>query len=381
MSGTIEPPKRIKRLDSLTGLRWWAAFGVFAYHMANLAPLPHPMEKALVFGNYGVTFFFVLSGFVLSWSARPAVTPARTFWWRRFARIYPSHFVALLLAIPVFYTLWPDENGPAWMKPFSLGIILLSFVLLQGWWHDPVILFSGNPAAWTLTCEAFFYALHPALNRVLRALTTRGALFSGIGIVALAFCYRTASLMWPAAVGVIPWPVVRLTEFAIGMCLAQAFLRGWAMSLKPLWCYLAGVALIGALIGAVHWAENPLARLFTSFTNEWIIIVCALMIAAVAARDLRGGRSLLRSPLLVWLGDLSYTFYLLHATILYAIVRLVGQQPSSWRNLLWYAGCLVLSIGAASALHYLVERPLEKRMRSWWDARQRARTSIAVTAP
>lgn len=89
---------RPPRLDSLTGLRWWAAFGVFLHHMTNLAPLP--VHAALALGNYGVMFFFVLSGFVLTWSAQAVSTS--TFYWRRFARIYPAHLVALALAVPVF---------------------------------------------------------------------------------------------------------------------------------------------------------------------------------------------------------------------------------------------------------------------------------------
>src|SRR5688572_8242322 len=127
------------RLHSLTGLRWWAAFAVFAHHMSNLAPLP--IAGPLAYGWHGVTFFFVLSGFVLTWSARPDVN-SRTFWWRRFARIYPSHFVALILAIPVFYALTASADD-WWVRSFSIPIFLLSVVLLQGWSRDPMILFSG----------------------------------------------------------------------------------------------------------------------------------------------------------------------------------------------------------------------------------------------
>src|SRR5262245_62142748 len=77
---------RLPRVESLTGLRWWAAFFVFCHHMTNLAPLP--IYDFLKYGTSGVTFFFVLSGFVLTWSARPG-TKIRTFYRRRFARIFP----------------------------------------------------------------------------------------------------------------------------------------------------------------------------------------------------------------------------------------------------------------------------------------------------
>lgn len=64
-------------------------------------------DRVDVGGTIGVVFLFRLSGFVLTWSANTSVS-APTFWWRRFARIYPAHFVALLVVIPVFYSLAPD---------------------------------------------------------------------------------------------------------------------------------------------------------------------------------------------------------------------------------------------------------------------------------
>ena len=219
------------RLDSLTGLRWWAAFAVFAHHMSNLAPLP--IAGPLAYGWHGVTFFFVLSGFVLTWSARPDVD-SRTFWWRRFARIYPSHFVALILAIPVFYALTASADD-WWVRSFSIPILLLSVVLLQGWSRDPVILFSGNPAAWTLSCEAFFYALFPGLNRLLVKLRQRGALLFALGAFTIAVALRVAQMLAPDSfVAHLPWPISRAPEFIIGMGFAWAIRCGWRPRI-PVW--------------------------------------------------------------------------------------------------------------------------------------------------
>ncbi|MEO6941441.1 MAG: acyltransferase [Terrimesophilobacter sp.] len=361
------------RLDSLTGLRWWAAFGVFAFHMRNLAPLP--FDDLLAIGNAGVTFFFILSGFVLTWSSRPEVTTP-TFWWRRFARIWPAHMVALIVAVPVFYSFAAHPTD-AWVKPFSLGILLLSVILIQGWWRDPTILFSGNPAAWTLTCEAFFYALHPAINRVLGRLAKRGALILAVSTVAVAVAYRVCVLNFPGSVfGEVPWPIVRLTEFVIGMALARAIASGWRVTLKPLWCYLIG----GLLLGVIGFGERlsdripPLSAILP-FSNEIIIVIFAATIAAIAARDLRGEPSLLRSRLLVALGDMSYAFYLLHATIIYFLLSIIGVHGFGVATVpVWLLG-LSLSIGGAAILHYLIERPIEKRMRRWKDARDVTRSA------
>jgi peptidoglycan/LPS O-acetylase OafA/YrhL len=360
---------RAARLDSLTGLRWWAAFGVFAFHMNNLAPLP--IFPVLRFGNYGVMFFFLLSGFVLTWAASPNVS-ATTFWWRRFSRIYPAFFVALILAIPVFYSFSPDP-AQTWVKPVNIGILLLSVVLLQGWWRDPVVLFSGNPAGWTLTYESFFYALHPALNRVLRLLRLRGTLIAGFVVVLAAFAYRAAVLIWPDTfVTDLPWPVARLSEFALGMCAAQALRLGWLPRISPVALYLAGAAFIVWLVLTPHFllggatgflAGGRVGAVIRLGVNEWMLILCLLLVIAVASRDVRGGRSTLRSKPLVKLGEWSYSFYLVHATVIYTVLAVVGRQPNSWKGLLWYPGMLAISIALAAALHYFVEKPCERFLR------------------
>lgn len=367
---------RPPRLDSLTGLRWWAAFAVFAHHMSNIAPLPG--DYALSYGSYGVTFFFVLSGFVLTWSARPGVSTS-TFYWRRFARIYPSHFIALLLAIPVFYSFSPAADQ-WWVKPFNIGILALSFVLLQGWSRDPAILFSGNPAAWTLTCEAFFYALHPAINRVFGRLAVKGSLLVVGGVIVVAFLYRFGVMLYPGSwLAAAPLPVVRLSEFVIGIGIARAMLAGWRVRISPVWCYVGVGALVVWLALSIRWSGNAVVDFFHATSNEWIIVAFAVTIAAVAWSDLTGKRSIMRWRPFVVLGEWSYAFYLVHATVIYALLAVVGQQPKGWANLLWYAGLLVVTLAAAAALHYLVERPCERFLRSWWDARL-ARRAAAVKA-
>lgn len=373
VSTTVLPTSGRPRLDSLTGLRWWAAFAVFGHHMLNFAPLPG--AAVLTLGHYGVAFFFVLSGFVLTWSAR-AHTTMPTFWWRRFARIYPASIVALLVAIPVFYSFDPDP-AQWWVKPVVPGILLLSVVLLQGWSRDPVILFSGNPAAWTLTCEAFFYSLHPFINKVLRPMRLRGSLLAAGAVIAVMFAYRLSVMAWPGTwLAQLPFPVARLSEFVLGMCLASAMLAGWRVHIKPVHCYIVGGAFVVWIgLSAARGAADPVTRFFLSSSNEWIVILCAVTIAAVARRDLTGGFSLLRSKALVALGDWSYAFYLVHATIIYALLAIVGRQPAGWAAFAWTALLLALSLAGAAALHLFVERPLERRMRSWWDARAERRRS------
>jgi peptidoglycan/LPS O-acetylase OafA/YrhL len=115
--------------------------------------------------------------------------------------------------------------------------------------------------------------------------------------------------------------------------------------------------------------------------NEWMLILCLLLVIAVASRDVRGGRSTLRSKPLVKLGEWSYSFYLVHATVIYTVLAVVGRQPNSWKGLLWYPGMLAISIALAAALHYFVEKPCERFLRRRWDRRLAERSAARAAEP
>lgn len=365
-------PGTLPRLDSLTALRWWAALAVFAHHMTNFAPLP--ISGPLRLGAQGVAFFFVLSGFVLTWSARPG-TPVSTFYWRRFARIWPAHMVALLLAVVVFVGP-PADVEESWVRPLSV-VLLLSVLLLHGWSSNNEVVFSGNPASWTLSLEAFFYATHPWLDRVLGRTGRRAALavLFAIPVVAAILYLARAEI---DALAHLPRPVLRLWEFCLGMALAHAVRLGWRprlpvpVALGVLFAVCAGVFL-GPLRAPGLWESLRLGPL----SPVLIPAGCAVVIAAYATREMRGiadgsGRGAPRAWL-VRLGEWSFAFYLLHATLIYACRTWFGLQPVGWSNLLIYAAVLVPSIVAAWALHAFVERPVEKRLRRWKDRRDRER--------
>lgn len=79
-----------------------------------------------------------------------------------------------------------------------------------------------------MTAEAFFYALHPFITVLLRRLTMIGALAAAAGVILFTFGLRGAALFDGGTfIGELPWPLLRLNEFVLGMCLAWAFRKGW----------------------------------------------------------------------------------------------------------------------------------------------------------
>ncbi|CAM5289982.1 acyltransferase [Streptomyces atroolivaceus] len=130
------------RLPSLTGLRFWAALLVVLYHLSRQAGEIPGLSQAVWYGRSGVTFFFVLSGFVLAWTYDGATVPTRVFLWRRFARIWPLMVVTSAASVGAW--LWLD-------KAVSAKAVVANLLLVHAWIPETEYLKGANPAAWSLT--------------------------------------------------------------------------------------------------------------------------------------------------------------------------------------------------------------------------------------
>jgi peptidoglycan/LPS O-acetylase OafA/YrhL len=334
------------RLDSLTGLRALAALAVFGFHAAVLPQTAHLVGQ----GGVGVSFFYVLSGFVLMWAGGGRV-PALTFYRRRFARIYPSFLVAWIAGIAVM--LIAEHVTP---NPGQVGVGLL---LLQSWVPDQSWSFAINGVSWSLSCEAFFYLTFPLWAGALLAARGRQR---GIVIAAcLAGTFITAAvsqMLDPGGVADPPtnlwsWyvvgglPTVRILEFILGACLAAELRQGrsWNIGLLPASALAAAAYLLSGF-----WA--------TRFCGIFVTLVpFLLLIAAAAGADLSDRRSVFANRLMVWAGQISFCFYLVHQLV----IRVVAPRMHSGVARIPIE--LLVSVGAAAALHYTVERPLERRIR------------------
>jgi peptidoglycan/LPS O-acetylase OafA/YrhL len=342
----------------LTGLRFFAAYLVLQHHFTNFAVLP-VLRVYTGFGATGVTFFFVLSGFVLTWSFQPSDTATR-FYWRRFARIVPLHVITTIIALPVFYS-WRDV-------PYDWSAIGLSFLLLHAWVPTATTYFAGNPASWSLSCEMFFYALHPFIVRPVLRL---GLALLGVAcaIVLVAF-YVVADLAIDMPERIAGWllyisPLFRVGEFLVGVGLAAALKRGYRLPvhLIPSTILLAGWVVVSYNVQP-HLSEAW--RIIIADANYPALAICyALIIAATAQLDLRGARSWLRLRPMVALGQWSYALYLIHATIIYAFVEVLGARSSvAYTNVLWLVLISAVAVASSAGLYFAIEAPIEARLRA-----------------
>ena len=378
------------RLDSLTGLRFLAAGAVFVHH--TWAPtllstgVVHIMgtRRLGVVGYVGVTTFFVLSGVVLAWSWDERRTTGG-FYGRRFARVWPLH--ALMWASAVLVVL-PITGKAVGGHGTSAGQNVAGLALVQGWVPDPKWYFAGNFPSWSLSCEAFFYALLPALVPLLRRAGRRAAVITVSGCVTvlalaplamLAATDRTYSLLTLAI-----HPAYRAEEFVIGVVLGWALKSGWRPS-WTLWQAATGatVAYVGAaaLAGGLFFADNRSHRALGNMYADLIFVLpAAALIAALAARDLSGRPTWLSRPLPVTLGAASFAFYLVHAQILLLLAEAPLHLRRELHGLPMFVIALGLSVAASLALHRYVERPAEGALRRRIVARERRHRDAAGLA-
>ncbi|MDR3617361.1 MAG: acyltransferase [Candidatus Obscuribacterales bacterium] len=154
-----EKSKSVAPLKGLTFLRFIAASAIVVYHCVSLFHLPPIVEQLNL--TLAVSFFFVLSGFILA-SVHPQMsnrTDVFRFWRARFARCWPLHMLTLLL----FAFVFPCGMGYAATGYPRFDTFLAQILLVQSWVPSPFFFFSFNSPAWSVSVEYFFYFCFPLI--------------------------------------------------------------------------------------------------------------------------------------------------------------------------------------------------------------------------
>jgi peptidoglycan/LPS O-acetylase OafA/YrhL len=327
-------PRLGGHLKSLTSLRFFGALAVFIAHTGALGRLSDA-------GRSGVSFFFVLSGFVLAWSATRDDSPKR-FWRHRAARIIPAYLVAWLIGIAISF----QAAGSA--SAYHFADTIPGFVFLQAWFTDPAVYFAADGPGWSLSCEALFYLLFPLIYRSI-AHRRNGLIWTTIvmavivaAVVPLATRSPDPNYYWSYIL-----PPLRLTEFVIGVSFGVLVRRGWRSPI-PLAPAVVLTAIAFLVAGAApKWASAVLITL----------VPYLVLITSAASFDLAGRCSPLHWSWMVRLGVWSYSFYLVHELVLGEL------QIHALPGHLYIVGGFVLSLIAAALLCELVERPMNDLLR------------------
>jgi len=369
LAATPGPLDRVRNLPSLTGLRWLTAMLIFGHHIMAVEYIGGRAGDVWQFvfepGKTGVTLFFILSGFVLAWGYKPTQS-AGSFWWHRFARIYPLHVVGVALALVAAATLVPEirANGAA---PVIANVFLVNG-WVPDWWQ------AGNPASWSLVCEAFFYLSFPFLIRPLVRASNRT-----LGVVVVASLVLVALAPQIAAVSPVPMsaastPLLRLPEFVIGMSLA---LLMKSSTWQPVRLFVAvPLAVAGYALSEAPTLPGTDIHPGLAATVGFF----ALLVASLANADARHASTFLARSLWQELGRVSFAFYLVHLLV---IASVSSSWPGGHPQLPWQRALLLaalafgIALGIAWALHKLVEIPAQR----WLLRYDRSRAVVRPAAP
>lgn len=288
-------------------------------------------ERIFLWGQYGVDFFFVLSGFIIYHSHRndpEGVASAKLYLFKRVTRIFVPY---LPVAIAWMALLLIFQEGPVEERFWG---VWATVTLL------PMEKVSALKVAWTLTYELMFYALF--LLAFVSLWFFAVASLAWAGLLLLVFLGVTVQGESPAGYAVTN-PIV--LEFFCGVLAAWAFTR-----VDPgvrVWLLLAGCVSLAAVV--VFWTGQravlgpPIA-----------LIVLALSMVQPVAR----GRAL---RFAVFLGAASYAIYLVHSPVVSVTAELL--QPLGMRGVV-FACCVVFGTGLGVAYHVSVEWPA-----MWWVQR------------
>jgi peptidoglycan/LPS O-acetylase OafA/YrhL len=329
-----------ERLPSLQILRFIAASLVVWTHALSagihpLFPKKYPSSDQL--GAFGVDIFFVLSGAIIYRSAFDSShrTPLG-FMHRRLMRIVPLYWVATLLLLPLgSFTDWPNS-------PFSL-LTTLTFWPAWGHLHIPIL-----DVGWTLCFEILFY-VSTAL------LLWRRNLFSALIMVYLICWFLREATGWTVFC-FIGNPI--MLEFLAGV----AIMAIWPVERTPWWFAAILVCIsilwIISLIPPTDFSE-PMRTVDGSYAL-WRVALwgtpAAFALVAALALD-----PYLRSPWLrpfVFLGDASYSIYLIHLPVIETAARLLRHSgllvPPSAAMVLF----VIVGLGGGVLVYNFVELPL-----------------------
>jgi peptidoglycan/LPS O-acetylase OafA/YrhL len=346
-----DPPTRAG-LPALTGLRFLAAFYVVLFHglswIEQRLRLPGFLRQFLQNGTVAVSLFFLLSGFILSYTYCKKLDAGHAvgnFWIARFARIYPVYALSMLIALPFQLHL-------------SVPIRLAVLAMVQAWnpFHQE---WAGawNYPAWSLSVEAFFYLVFPFLQRWIEKINYRSlaiiAVMSTIWCVIAGTPLQSIGVRYNLAFGLAlgPLPIVRFPEFLIGVCLGNHFVRSGFFFRSSSFVYvsaLVALALLSLPIGT--WASL-------------VVIPFAAMIYSLASQSTMLS-AYLSSRLMILLGEASYSLYLLQAPVR-DLMRVVSNHvPAAFARLATPATPIVLVLFSLVVFR-IWEEPCRRTIRKW----------------
>jgi len=343
--GGVATSQRVGELDALRGL---AAFGVMVFHYTTQygREIGHTPELAFGFppGNYGVNLFFLISGYVIFMTLERTHTAA-DFVVSRFSRLYPAYWAAMLVTSCIVYTIGMSQQR----------------IPASDWWLDVTMMqqiLGGehlDGSYWTLQVELFFYLIMLTLFMLgwLRAIRL------------VLVCWLSLSAVHA---------VSQLGHLHFSYTLREMLI------LRHIPYFALGILFYFRHMGrALSRVDTPL--MIACIVIAWLSGGAVMLLVAVACTVIfvlftKDRLAFLRTPILLWLGGLSYPLYLVHSAVGLAVMHALEARaipPSAAISV-----AIGLALLLAILLHHMVELPALRMIRAAWYGRNEEHLSKTV---
>lgn len=363
---------RMLLIDCCRGL---AAFLVVFQHCLYMIAEPKyfgtdPLNQAVLFGGRGVDFFFVLSGFVISfahWGDLGRTDRLGRYLTKRFTRVYPLLWVVAIPSLCASWVLASAYVPAGWQE--NLNVAFTSLTLLPSQ-------YAPQPnVAWTLKHEILFYALFAVV--LWRPRLGLGMLLAwAAACIAYATTAHTSNFLTDFLLSSYN------LEFLVGITC------GWILRTRRVPCplVLSTVGAIGFFAAGLAydpppvehpWIPNPT----TNIQLLYFGLSSALVILGLAQINL--SRPIVPPRVLVLLGAASYSIYLVHVPVVSVACKVLVKMNSAFpvHPLAALAVTCAAGVVGGIVLHLGVERPLMKMVRRVLPGDRRRAGAAAPQSP
>jgi len=330
----------MSEIRSLTGLRGVAALWVIAFHLEFVWD---PWNAAHVFVNHGylgVDLFFILSGYIMARTYGGPFTPARyaIFLRKRFARTYPLFITVTLAAVAVGAVSEAREQIIC-----GVAALIPNLLLIQSWGTPfcPIV----SPS-WSISTEWAAYFLFPLLWLCTTRWTRAAACIAAATVLLLSLLsdetvHQVGCRIGPLNLGAGEtfFPLLRcFSEFSLGLIAYRAT----GVRDASLW---VAALIIGLLC-------------FKATDVPVVLLFCVLV--AMLGRDRGPVAAVLGWRPIYFLGEVSYSIYMVHYPLIVITRPAVANLPVAYRNNVLDIIVISATLVLATACHYWIERPARR---------------------
>ncbi len=350
-------------IKPLTSFRFFFALIVFLSHLSltnSHDPLFEKLNKAVFQEGYlGVSFFFILSGFVLALNYKNKFLKNeityRDFWIARIARIYPLHLVTLLVALPICL-------GGLTADPFLwFGKLVLNAFLLQSFVPLPDIYFSFNGASWSISDEFFFYFMLPfIISFAFKYQKTIGLYAFLFLIAAIPLGIMVSSQMVVHRLFYIN-PFFRIVDFMIGIMLYELYeknsLKAFMLNKKTA-TFIEVFAI--SLFALFFIGHNAVPQGYRFSCYYWVPMSCMIMAFAYQAGYIS---DFLSKDLFVLLGEISFGFYMIHQLVILYVTAIHTKYGLLGNDWLLMLVIFIITLTGSYISFRVIEQPCNRFVR------------------